>query len=151
MTATENPAGTTPPPAFDDPEARSVRLQGAPFWAAFVLTTVGLFVSVNQIFNLGLFGFRPVSTGYYYLMIGLFVAVGYLAFPARKGQVGVRWYDWLLAILVLASSVWMLLNAQQIIDRGWNLSAPASVTSAGGWNEIAARNHRVRFAILPAR
>jgi TRAP transporter 4TM/12TM fusion protein len=132
MTATENPAGTTPPPAFDDPEARSVRLQGAPFWAAFVLTTVGLFVSVNQIFNLGLFGFRPVSTGYYYLMIGLFVAVGYLAFPARKGQVGVRWYDWLLAILVLASSVWMLLNAQQIIDRGWNLSAPASVTWLAG-------------------
>lgn len=30
-------------------------------------------------------------------------------------------------------------------------AAPASVTSAGGWNEIAARNHRVRFAILPAR
>ncbi len=130
MTATADP--TVPVPAFEDPEARSARLRGPAFWATFVLTAVGIFVSVNQIFNLGLFGFRPVSTGYYYLMIGLFVAVGFLAFPARKGQVAVRWYDWLLAFLVLASSLWMLVNAQQIIDRGWNLEAPLGVTLLAG-------------------
>ncbi len=115
-----------------DPEARSARLRGAPFWAVFVLTVVGVCVSVNQIFNLGLFGFRPVSTGYYYLMIGLFLAVGFLAFPARKAHAAVRWYDWVLALLVLSSSLWMLVNAQQIIDRGWNLSAPTYVTWIAG-------------------
>jgi TRAP transporter 4TM/12TM fusion protein len=132
MSVTADPNGATPAVAFEDPEARSVRLQGAPFWAAFVLSSVGIFVSVNQIFNLGLFGFRPVSTGYYYLMIGLFLAVGFLAFPARKGQLAVRWYDWALAFTVLASSVWMLVNAQQIIDRGWNLSAPLGPTLLAG-------------------
>ncbi|MCO5118375.1 MAG: TRAP transporter fused permease subunit [Burkholderiaceae bacterium] len=132
MSVTADPNGATPAVAFEDPEARSVRLQGAPFWAAFVLSSVGIFVSVNQIFNLGLFGFRPVSTGYYYLMIGLFLAVGFLAFPARKGQLAVRWYDWALAFTVLAASVWMLANAQQIIDRGWNLSAPQGPTLLAG-------------------
>ncbi len=127
-----NPTADPNPALPEDPEARSVRLQGAPFWVAFALTVVGIFISVNQIFNLGLFGFRPVSTGYYYLMIGLFLAVGFLAFPARKSHASVRWYDWLLAILVLASSTWMLVNAQQIIDRGWNLSAPTGVTWLAG-------------------
>ncbi|AVO49273.1 C4-dicarboxylate ABC transporter [Melaminivora suipulveris] len=128
----EAPAAGNAPAAFDDPEARSVRLRGASFWAAFVLSVVGLLASINQIFNLGLFGFRPVSTGYYYLMIGVFLALGFLAFPARKGQTRVRWYDWLLAALVLGASLWMLANAQNIIDRGWNLEAPLAPTVLAG-------------------
>lgn len=115
-----------------DPEARSGRLTGPVFWVALVLAIVGLVVSINQIFNLGLLGFRPVSTGYYYLMIGLFLALGFLAFPALKGQQTVQWYDWVLAVLVLASSLWMLFNAQTIIDRGWNLDAPALPTALAG-------------------
>ena len=117
---------------LEDPEARSVRLEGVAFWAAFVLSVLGLTASVNQIFNLNLFGFMPVSTGYYYLMIGLFLALGFLAFPARKGQHTVRWYDWLLALAVLGLSLWMLLNAQRIIDRGWNLEAPMGATLIAG-------------------
>lgn len=120
------------PQEVTDPEARSVRLEGAAFWAACVLSTIGLLVSVNQIFNLGLGGLRLVSTGYYYLMIGLFLAVGFLAFPARKGQLRVRWFDWLLAALALGISLWMAANAQMIIDRGWNQEAPAHATWLAG-------------------
>src|SRR5690606_28175812 len=127
-----NPTADPNPALPEDPEARSVRLQGAPFWVTFALTVVGIFISVNQIFNLGLFGFRPVSTGAYYVMIGLLLAVGVLAVAARKRHAAVRWYDWLLAILVLASSTWMLVNAQQIIDRGCNLSAATGVTWLAG-------------------
>lgn len=119
-------------PQLEDPEARSVRLQGVPFWTAFVLSVLGLLASINQIFNLGLLGFRPVSTGYYYLMIGLFLALGFLAFPARKGELAVRWYDWLLAALVLGASLWLLLNAQNILDRGWNMEAPLGPTVLAG-------------------
>ena len=72
-------------PVMEDPEARSARLEGAAFWATFVLTTLGLALSINQIFNLGLGGFRPISTAYYYLMIGLFGAIGFLAFPGAQG------------------------------------------------------------------
>ncbi|MFO7483603.1 TRAP transporter permease [Oceanibaculum nanhaiense] len=115
-----------------DPEARSKRLTGAPFWAAFAMTVVALFITVNQMFNLGLGGFRPVSTGYYYLIIGLFGGLGFLAFPARKGEIRVRWYDWLLTAAWLGSSIWLASRAQQIIDRGWNLEAPLEATLVAG-------------------
>lgn len=119
-------------PAIDDPEARSKRLQGPAFWAAFVLATAGLAITVNQMFNLGIAGFRPVSTGYYYLVIGLFGGIGYLAFPARKGDMTVRWYDWALTATVLAVSLWFASRAQYIIDRGWNMEAPLAGTIAAG-------------------
>ncbi len=116
----------------EDPEARSVRLAGPAFWAAFVLTAIGLVLTVNQMFSLAIGGFRPVSTAYYYLIIGLFGGLGFLAFPARKGQVSVRWFDWLLLVLALAASVWMASRAQMIIDRGWNLDAPIGATLVAG-------------------
>lgn len=132
MTLHAAPAAGSSAPAVEDPEARSKRLVGPAFWAAFALTAVGLLVSVNQIFNLGLAGFRPVSTAYYYLVIGLFGGVGFLAFPARKGQAAVRWYDWLLVVLTVSISVWFASRAQYIIDRGWNLEAPAEAVVAAG-------------------
>lgn len=116
----------------EDPEARSKRLHGAPFWTAFLLTAIGLFLTVNQMFNLGLGGLRLISTAYYYLVIGLFGGVGFLAFPARKGQVRVKWYDWVLLALVLAASVWIASRAQFIIDRGWNMEAPLEGTLVAG-------------------
>ena len=119
-------------PVVEDPDARSVRLTGAPFWVAFVLTSIGLLCSINQIFNLGIAGLRIVSTGYYYLIIGLFAGVGFLAFPARKGQTRVRWFDWLLAAATLGASAWMASRAQTIIDQGWNLDAPALPTLVAG-------------------
>lgn len=123
---------TADTPVVEDPEARSVRLTGAAFWVVFLLSSVGIAIIVNQIFNLGLLGFRPVSTAYYYLMIGIFVGVGFLAFPARKGQSSVAWYDWLLLATVLGTSIWIASRAQFIIDSGWNMSAPTEATVIAG-------------------
>ena len=95
------------PDTPEDPEARSKRLTGVAFWAVFVLTLAGLALSINQIFNLGLGGFRPVATAYYYLVIGLFGAAGYLAFPARKA------------------------------DRTVGSAAPLNGAVAGTWQELA--------------
>lgn len=117
---------------IEDPEARSKRLRGPAFWTAFLLSAVGLVVTINQMFNLGIAGFRPVSTAYYYLVIGLFSGIGFLAFPARKGQKDVQWYDWLLLVLSLSASVWIASRAQYILDRGWNLEAPLEATLVAG-------------------
>ncbi len=120
-------------PVMEDPEARSKRLTGAAFWATFALSAVGLLLSINQVFNLGLGGFRPISTAYYYLMIGLFGAVGFLAFPGFKSQRShVPLLDWVLAIIIFGLSVWIALRAQEIIDRGWNTSAPMDATVVAG-------------------
>ena len=127
-----NPTAHTSPILSEDPEARSVRLSGAAFWATLVLTTVGLLLTINQVFNLGLGGYRPISTAYYYLTIGVFVAIGFLAFPAWKGQTKVRWYDWLLAVAILGLSIWIASRAQYILDRGWNFEAPLGATIIAG-------------------
>lgn len=120
-------------PVMEDPEARSARLVGPAFWTTAALTLAGLFLSINQVFNLGLFGFRPISTAYYYLMIGLFGAIGFLAFPARKGAKGsVPWYDWILAVAIIALTAWIASRAQAIIDAGWNTSAPMTATVVAG-------------------
>ncbi len=118
---------------MEDPEARSGRLTGAAFWATFVLTVIGLVLSINQVFNLGLGGFRPISTAYYYLMIGLFGAVGFLAFPALKSQkTNVKWFDWILSAAILGLSIWIALRAQAILDGGWNTSAPFEAVIVAG-------------------
>src|SRR3546814_20594317 len=88
---------------------------------------------------LGLGGFRPVSTAYYYLVIGLFGGVGFLAFPGRKGETGVRWYDWLLVLTTVSVSVWFASRAQYIIDRGWNLEAPVEGVVTAGIYVLPAR------------
>ena len=120
-------------PVMEDPEARSARLEGAAFWATFVLTTLGLLLSINQVFNLGLGGFRPISTAYYYLMVGLFGAVGFLAFPGRKGRSGsVPWFDWIFAAAILGLTIWIATRAQAIIDAGWNTTGPLHATIVAG-------------------
>ncbi len=118
---------------LEDPEARSGRLTGAAFWATFVLTVIGLVLSINQVFNLGLGGFRPISTAYYYLMIGLFGAIGFLAFPALKShKASVKWFDWILSSAILGLSIWIALRAQAILDGGWNTSAPFEAIIVAG-------------------
>ena len=37
------------------------------------LSTVGIAIIVNQIFNLQILGWRPISTAYYYIVLGLFM------------------------------------------------------------------------------
>ncbi len=112
---------------------REGRVSGAAWFVCLTLSTVGLFVAVNQIFNLRTFGFAPISTGYYYLLIGLFLPVVFLTFPARAGdRARVRWYDWLLAAVTLATGLYLYDNARNIISMGWDLLAPPLPTAVSG-------------------
>ncbi len=120
-------------PIVEDPEARSARLEGRAFWATFVLTLLGLALSVNQVFNLGIGGFRPISTAYYYLIIGIFGAIGFLAFPARKPWHGpVPWYDWICGAALLGLTSWIASRAQYVIDAGWNTTGPLEAQIVAG-------------------
>ncbi len=120
----DNASAATIPPVPEDPEARSQRLSGAAFWTTLVLSIGAMLICINQVFNLGAFGLRPISTAYYYLVIGLFGFIGFLAFPALKSQRNrVRWFDWVLGMALLCITIWLALNAQIIIDRGWDQGA----------------------------
>ncbi|WP_439578916.1 TRAP transporter permease [Elioraea sp.] len=122
--------GATPAGAPEEPPSR---LHGAAFAAAFVLSVAGLAIAVNQVFNLSLFGFRPVSTAFHYLVIGLFGAIALLAFPAtRRHARRVPWFDWLLAASLAGLGVWLAASALTIQLRGWNAAAPFWPTVLAG-------------------
>nr|WP_302474098.1 TRAP transporter fused permease subunit [Roseococcus sp. MDT2-1-1] len=108
-------------------------MSGPAFWVGFVLASVGLLLTVNQVFNLGFAGFRPISTAYYYLVIGLFGGFAFLAFPALKSQRRhVAWFDWILSAAMVALGAWLASEALTIQLRGWNATAPFWPTVAAG-------------------
>jgi TRAP transporter 4TM/12TM fusion protein len=129
------------PAAEDDAASRSQwgwrrgdrRMGGVAYVAALLLSTLGILTVVNQIFNLGLFGFRPLSTAYYYLVIAFFLPVAYLAYPARPADhQRARWYDWLIAAIALGTGLYLASNAVNILTRGWDIEAPLTPTIMSG-------------------
>ena len=128
MSASSSAHASNEIPEFVDPSAQPKRLTGLSRWVVFALTLLGLLITVNQVFNLGLGNIRPISTAYYYVIIGVFCAIGFLAFPARAKDSQVRWYDWVLTLSTLGIALWISMNAQLAIDRGWNLDAPLGPT-----------------------
>lgn len=128
MTQRENAASTP-----DWGWRRERRLSGAAWFLALALSTAGIAVVINQIFNLGAFGFRPISTAFYYLLIGLFLSVAFLSFPARRAdELTVRWYDWLLVGTTLVTGGYLAWNAKNILSMGWDLLAPTTPTAFAG-------------------
>lgn len=137
MTASDRPVpadrGTADLAPADWGWKRPGRVSGPAWFVCLVLSAIGLISAVNQIFNLQLFGFAPISTGYYYLLIGFFLPIVFLAFPARPRDTGrVRWYDWLLAAVVLSAGLYLSANARNILGMGWDILAPALPTAVSG-------------------
>jgi TRAP-type uncharacterized transport system fused permease subunit len=66
-------------------------------------TLAAVLLSINQLFNLQLFGFVMIEGLYLYLLAGIFLGLIFLCFrlgPGRPKQV--PWYDWALTIAAFA-------------------------------------------------
>lgn len=105
-----------------------VRVSGAAWFTSFGLSAAGLAIIVNQIFNLHAFGFAPISTAYYYIIVGLFMPVAMLALPMREADAGkVPWYDWVLCAAIFGACMYFAAHAEDILNRGWDIAAPDHV------------------------
>jgi TRAP transporter 4TM/12TM fusion protein len=94
----------------------------------FALSSIGLVLIVNQVFNLKLLGFAPISTAYYYIVLGLFLPVAFISREGRSAdEHQVRWYDWALAACAMGVCGYFALHAHDILNRGWEFAAPAHV------------------------
>jgi hypothetical protein len=62
------------------------RLVGPAYWLAVVMGSAGVLLTVNQTFNLHMFGEPIIDTSFYYLLLGLFLSLAFLAYPARKAD-----------------------------------------------------------------
>ena len=109
------------------------------FWGSIVavLTVIGILITVNQLFYLGIFGFKPINSAYLYFLIAMFMPITFILHPFSKKTENkkVRWYDILLVILSFGIPLYMGMNAQRIISEGWEYISPmlATVLSVVFW------------------
>jgi len=102
--------------------------------ALFVLLTLaGLFLAVNHLFNLRFFvGFVLLENRYLYLLLATFFSLVFLLFPARK-EAGTRvpWYDVLLFLAAVGSSVYFAWHGERMVREAWEFQAPAFAVGVG--------------------
>ncbi|MCA8866626.1 TRAP transporter permease [Halomonas sp. SBBP1] len=105
------------------------RLEGSARWIVMGLGAVGLLMTINQTFALKLLGFYPIGNAFIYYLIGLFLSVALLIFPARKADTErLPWYDWVLAGAALGGSIYLGLNGLRMTQQGWEYFAPLEAT-----------------------
>ncbi|CAM4003597.1 TRAP transporter permease [Palleronia rufa] len=107
------------------PAGEKVARSGLLRWLIMGLGTVGVVLAVNQQFLLDIGGFQPLGNAYLYYLIGIFLAVSFLALPiSRALDGGLLWVNLILAALSLASAGWLGWHGLEIIQKGWEYDAP---------------------------
>lgn len=71
-------------------------------------------------------GSRPITSAFYYALLGIFLAIVFLRFPANRDHWPlVLWLvNWIMAILALVICVYFASQARLIMTAGWSFSAP---------------------------
>jgi TRAP transporter 4TM/12TM fusion protein len=114
------------------------RLKGPAYWIAFVFGGIGILFNINQIWNLQIFGVVLVDIAYLFILLGLFLSLAFLAFPAVTSQRNrIPWFDWLLFAAVAGACFYLSSNGSRIVLEGWDLIAPPLATYVGGFLVIA--------------
>src|SRR5690606_17865793 len=121
MTGREESAATTPGGYESEGfGGEPDRIRGAAYWVLLVLGTIGNLVAINQIFNLQAFGLLFIDTAYFYALMGIFLSLVFVIYPAHKSAAHhVPWYDWLLAVLTLGAGFYLAWNGGRIVQEGW--------------------------------
>ncbi len=101
------------------------RIHGTSYVIVVVMATIGILISINQLFQLKIGGFMPIASGYYYCLLATFLSISFLIFPARKADAqSLCWYDWLLFAICITVNVYFTANAHTILTSGWEYEAP---------------------------
>jgi TRAP transporter 4TM/12TM fusion protein len=94
-------------------------------WLIMLLGIGGVLMALNQQFLLNVFGFQPLGNSYLYYLIGIFLAVAFIAVPVFKGaSQNYHWLNIALGLLALTSAGWLGNHGLDIIQRGWEYEAP---------------------------
>ncbi|HBH55706.1 MAG TPA: C4-dicarboxylate ABC transporter [Kocuria sp.] len=109
-----------------------------PFWRSLVivLTVVGVLLTMNQVFFWNVGGVTIPTNSFLYLLIAVFVPIVFIVTPLRKHapgsaarqRRGVPWYDVLLVLAVVGTSVYFAVHGIEIQEYGWQYMAPTLAT-----------------------
>src|SRR5699024_2618389 len=98
------------------------------YWSVILLGSIGLTMTINQVFSLPLLGFQPLGHSFLYYIIGIFLAIAFLCYPARQRDANrIPWYDWLLAAVAIIATIHIGWHGLEIINEGWEYSAPGEI------------------------
>ena len=109
------------------------RLRGFAYWLGIAMGSAGILLTIDQTFNLHLTGGPIIDTSFYYLMLGLFLSLAFLAYPAHRGAAGaIPWYDWALFAICVAATGFLAWNGARIVAEGWVFAAPSEAVVVAG-------------------
>ncbi len=101
-----------------------------------VLTVGGVVLVLNQVFFWNLGGANILTNSFLYYLLAAFLPIVFIIYPVRKPAPGsglrssVPWYDVALALAVFVVPVYLGVNGQRIVERGWDFIAPPLATTA---------------------
>ena len=121
------------------------------FWKVVIvaLTTLGILLTMNQVFFWNLFDMAMLTNSFLYLLTACFLPIVLIVQPLRKvsktraegrrpneeiveataGQrPGVPWYDVLLILTYLGCAVYFAVNGVNIAEFGWSFVSPITAT-----------------------
>lgn len=114
------------------------RLKGLAYWVAFAFGAIGILVNINQIWNLQALDIVLVDTAYLFILLGLFLSLAFLAFPASGAyRDRIPWFDWVMFVAVAAACFYLASNGSRIVLQGWDLIAPPLATWLGAFLVLA--------------
>ncbi len=135
-----------PTPVTGDPHAAAAAsaeaevfrvrtLQGAWRWLLIGAAALTIFLCVNQQFVFRFFvGFTPLNTEYYYALVLVMFPFVFVIFPGSGGASTERvtWYDTLLFVVTVLTSLLLLVNIRSSAELGWEFGeAPQQLVWAG--------------------
>ncbi|MBA4536802.1 TRAP transporter permease [Bacillus aquiflavi] len=102
------------------------------FWGSIIviLTAMGIFLAINQLFYLKLFSFNPIKTSYLYFLIACFMPISFIMYPLSKklSNQKVHIFDVILALLSFGIPFYFGMNGQKMISEGWEYISPTLPT-----------------------
>ena len=101
------------------------RITITPKFIIILLTIFGCLITINQVFNFGIFNFYPVSNSFLYLLIAFFQPLSFLLFPiSKKYKNKILFIDIVAAISIFFVGLYFSINSENILSNGWDIDAP---------------------------
>ena len=98
------------------------------FWKLVIIgmTSIGILLTLNQIFFWNLLGITLINKAYLYAMLACFLSMVFLLFPfsKKKQYQHVSVVDVCLFLITVIINGYFMMNAENIINFGWDFQAP---------------------------
>jgi TRAP transporter 4TM/12TM fusion protein len=123
------------------------------FWKLIVciLTIIGILLSINQLFNLGIGG-TMIEKRYLYILIMIFVSIVFLLFPIsqKAPRMKVPWYDACIFVVSFVTAAFLAVNSMKMVAQAWEFTAPplAVIASFLMWAAVAEAVRRTSGLVM---